>query len=142
MNDGYDVVSGWRRDRQDAAIRRNFVSRVANRLSHPVSGVHLHDYGCTLKAYRSGRRQRSAPLRRNAPVCSNLRKLDGRQDYGDSCRASSTEIRHIQLWALSAPLSGPGSDRGHVPAPLLYETHIHFWRLRSVVVRVSGISFA
>ena len=53
MNDGYDVVSGWRRDRQDAAIRRNFVSRVANRLISSVSGVHLHDYGCTLKAYRS-----------------------------------------------------------------------------------------
>jgi len=53
MNDGYDVVSGWRQDRHDAAIRRNFVSRVANRLISSVSGVRLHDYGCTLKAYRS-----------------------------------------------------------------------------------------
>ena len=53
LNDGYDVVSGWRQNRQDAAIRRNFVSRVANRLISSVSGVHLHDYGCTLKAYRS-----------------------------------------------------------------------------------------
>jgi glycosyltransferase involved in cell wall biosynthesis len=54
MNDGYDVVSGWRQDRQDAAIQRNFVSRIANRLISSVSGVRLHDYGCTLKAYRSG----------------------------------------------------------------------------------------
>ena len=53
MSDGYDVVSGWRKDRQDAAIRRNFVSRIANRLISSVSGVRLHDYGCTLKAYRS-----------------------------------------------------------------------------------------
>lgn len=52
LEEGFDVVSGWRQDRQDAAIRRNFVSRVANRLISWVSGVHLHDYGCSLKAYR------------------------------------------------------------------------------------------
>jgi dolichol-phosphate mannosyltransferase len=52
LDEGYDVVSGWRQDRQDAAIRRNFVSRVANRLISAISGVHLHDYGCSLKAYR------------------------------------------------------------------------------------------
>lgn len=53
LNEGYDVVSGWRQDRQDAPIRRNLVSRIANRLISSVSGVRLHDYGCTLKAYRS-----------------------------------------------------------------------------------------
>lgn len=52
LEEGFDVVSGWRRDRQDAAIRRNFVSRVANTVISRLSGVHLHDYGCTLKAYR------------------------------------------------------------------------------------------
>ena len=46
------LVSGWRVNRQDAAVRRNFVSRIANRLISYVSGVKLHDYGCTLKAYR------------------------------------------------------------------------------------------
>lgn len=50
---GYDVVSGWRQDRQDAPIRRNLLSRVANRIISSVSGVYLNDYGCTLKAYRS-----------------------------------------------------------------------------------------
>ena len=49
---GCDVVSGWRKDRQDAPLRRNFVSRVANRLISRISGVRLNDYGCTLKAYR------------------------------------------------------------------------------------------
>lgn len=52
MAEGYDVVSGWRKNRKDAALRRNFPSRVANRLISAISGVHLHDYGCTLKAYR------------------------------------------------------------------------------------------
>ena len=53
LNEGYDVVSGWRKDRKDAAIRRNFLSRQANRLISRISGVNLHDYGCSLKAYRA-----------------------------------------------------------------------------------------
>lgn len=52
LNDGYDVVSGWRKDRQDAALRRSLVSRIANRIISRVSGIPLRDYGCTLKAYR------------------------------------------------------------------------------------------
>jgi glycosyltransferase involved in cell wall biosynthesis len=52
LDEGADVVSGWRKDRHDAAIRRNFVSRIANILISGISGVKLHDYGCTLKAYR------------------------------------------------------------------------------------------
>lgn len=52
MNEGYDVVSGWRKYRQDHALKRNFLSRVANLIISRISGVHLHDYGCTLKAYR------------------------------------------------------------------------------------------
>lgn len=52
LDEGFDVVSGWRKNRQDHAVRRNLVSRVANRIISRVSGVHLHDYGCSLKAYR------------------------------------------------------------------------------------------
>ena len=52
LEEGYDVVSGWRRDRKDHALKRNLLSRVANRLISLISGVHLHDYGCSLKAYR------------------------------------------------------------------------------------------
>ena len=52
LKDGLDVCSGWRVSRKDAALRRNLVSRLANRLISVVSGVKLHDYGCTLKAYR------------------------------------------------------------------------------------------
>jgi glycosyltransferase involved in cell wall biosynthesis len=53
LDEGYDVVSGWRKERKDAPLRRNLVSRVANRLISTISGVRLHDYGCTLKAYRA-----------------------------------------------------------------------------------------
>jgi glycosyltransferase involved in cell wall biosynthesis len=52
LDEGYDVVSGWRVDRQDAALSRRLPSRLANSLISSVTGVHLHDYGCTLKAYR------------------------------------------------------------------------------------------
>jgi len=49
---GYDVVSGWRKNRKDKLITRKIPSVLANRLISWVTGVHLHDYGCTLKAYR------------------------------------------------------------------------------------------
>ena len=49
---GYDLVSGWRHQRQDAAVSRLLPSRIANRLIARVTGVRLHDYGCSLKAYR------------------------------------------------------------------------------------------
>jgi glycosyltransferase involved in cell wall biosynthesis len=49
---GYDVVSGWRKDRQDALITRKVPSWLANRLVARLSGVPLHDFGCTLKVYR------------------------------------------------------------------------------------------
>jgi len=53
IESGADVVCGWRKNRKDAKIRRNFVSRVANRVISKISGVSLHDYGCTLKAFRA-----------------------------------------------------------------------------------------
>ena len=51
LDEGYDLVSGWRKDRQDPFLR-SFISRIANRIICKVTGVNLHDYGCTLKAYR------------------------------------------------------------------------------------------
>ncbi|MBL6802622.1 MAG: glycosyltransferase family 2 protein [Synechococcus sp. BS307-5m-G38] len=52
LREGYDLVSGWRHQRQDAAIQRKLPSTIANRLIGRVTGVRLHDYGCSLKAYR------------------------------------------------------------------------------------------
>lgn len=53
LNEGYDLVSGWRKNRQDAALTRLLPSKIANWLIGRITGVKLHDYGCSLKAYRS-----------------------------------------------------------------------------------------
>ena len=53
LDEGYDVVSCWRKDRKDPWLTRKLPSRAANRIISWISGVHLRDYGCTLKGYRS-----------------------------------------------------------------------------------------
>lgn len=53
MDEGYDVVSGWRAHRQDPYLNRRLPSMIANGLISRVTGVALHDYGCSLKAYRA-----------------------------------------------------------------------------------------
>ena len=53
LEEGYDLVSGWRKNRQDAALTRLLPSKIANWLIGKITGVKLHDYGCSLKAYRS-----------------------------------------------------------------------------------------
>jgi glycosyltransferase involved in cell wall biosynthesis len=52
LEEGYDVCSGWRKERKDPALQRTLPSRMANFLISRISGVHLHDYGCSLKAYK------------------------------------------------------------------------------------------
>lgn len=52
LNEGYDVVSGWRKNRQDKLVTRKVPSWLANSLISKIGGVQLHDYGCSLKAYR------------------------------------------------------------------------------------------
>ncbi len=52
LDEGYDVVSGWRKDRKDTYLTRTLPSNLANGLISRTTGVELHDYGCTLKAYR------------------------------------------------------------------------------------------
>src|SRR5947207_3222701 len=52
LDEGYDVVSGWRKNRQDKLFTRKIPSMIANRMISWIGGVPLHDYGCSLKAYR------------------------------------------------------------------------------------------
>ncbi|MEZ5345634.1 MAG: glycosyltransferase family 2 protein [Pyrinomonadaceae bacterium] len=52
LDEGFDVVSGWRKDRKDKMITRKIPSMIANRIISWIGGVHLHDYGCSLKAYK------------------------------------------------------------------------------------------
>lgn len=98
LDQGFDVVSGWRHDRKDARLSRNFPSRVANGIISWISGVRLHDYGCTLKAYRAevlkgvrlyGEMHRFIPIYAHwrggrvteVPVRHHSRKF-GRSNYG------------------------------------------------------------
>jgi len=53
LDEGYDIVSGWRRDRKDKTFTRKIPSKIANWLIGAVTGVKIHDYGCSLKAYRA-----------------------------------------------------------------------------------------
>src|SRR5438045_1810194 len=52
LDEGYDVVSGWRKNRKDKMVTRKIPSMIANRMISVIGGVPLHDYGCSLKAYR------------------------------------------------------------------------------------------
>ncbi|MCI5148079.1 MAG: glycosyltransferase, partial [Candidatus Electrothrix sp. MAN1_4] len=52
IKEGYELVSGWRHDRQDPFLNRRLPSMIANKIISVVTGVHLHDYGCTLKTFR------------------------------------------------------------------------------------------
>jgi len=52
LDEGYDMVSGWRFDRADPGLEKKLFSRVANKIEHMVTGLDVHDYGCTLKAYK------------------------------------------------------------------------------------------
>jgi glycosyltransferase involved in cell wall biosynthesis len=53
LEEGFDVVSGWRRHRQDPGVTRRLPSWIANSLISSITGIYLHDYGCSLKAYRA-----------------------------------------------------------------------------------------
>jgi glycosyltransferase involved in cell wall biosynthesis len=96
--EGYDLVSGWRKNRQDRAITRKLPSRIANRLIARVTGVHIHDYGCTLKTYRRevldhvrlyGEMHRFIPVLANAAganiverVVNHRPRIHGKSKYG------------------------------------------------------------
>lgn len=98
LDEGYDLVSGWRKNRQDNRLTRTIPSNLANGLISWATGVHLHDYGCTLKAYRRevldgfrlyGEMHRFIPVFANSvgaritelPVRHHSRKY-GRAKYG------------------------------------------------------------
>lgn len=96
--EGYDLVSGWRKHRQDRALSRKLPSRIANRIISFVTGVKLHDYGCTLKTYRRevldhvrlyGEMHRFIPVLANAAganiverVVNHRARIHGKSKYG------------------------------------------------------------
>ena len=96
--EGYDLISGWRKDRQDRALTRKLPSKIANGLISTVTGVRLHDYGCTLKTYRRemmdhvrlyGEMHRLIPVLANAAgariverVVNHRPRIHGKSKYG------------------------------------------------------------
>ncbi len=75
LSQGYDLVCGWRHDRKDPEISRKIPSKIANKLIRKVTGVHLNDYGCSLKAYRKeilSDMKLYGELHRFLPVLANI----------------------------------------------------------------------
>lgn len=87
IEEGYDLVSGWRKERQDAALTRLLPSKIANWLIGKVTGVKLHDYGCSLKAYRS-------ELVADMNLYGELHRFLPALAYIEGARISEIPVRH------------------------------------------------
>jgi len=87
LAEGYDLVSGWRQDRQDHGLTRLLPSRVANWLIGRVTGVRLHDYGCTLKAYRR-------ELLQDMHLYGELHRFLPALAYIEGARIAELPVRH------------------------------------------------
>jgi glycosyltransferase involved in cell wall biosynthesis len=87
LNEGYDLVSGWRKNRQDAAFSRLLPSKIANWLIRRVTGVNIHDYGCSLKAYR-------AELVADMNLYGELHRFLPALAYIEGARITEMPVRH------------------------------------------------
>lgn len=122
LEEGYDLVSGWRQNRQDAALTRLLPSKIANWIIGQVTGVRIHDYGCSLKAYRSelladmnlyGELHRFLPALAfiegariaELPVCHHARQF-GRSKYG-LWRTFRVLMDLLTIWFMKKFLTRP-----------------------------------
>jgi glycosyltransferase involved in cell wall biosynthesis len=87
LDEGYDLVSGWRKDRQDAMVTRLIPSRIANWLIRKVTEVRIHDYGCSLKAYRS-------ELVRDMNLYGELHRFLPALAFIEGARIAEMPVRH------------------------------------------------
>lgn len=87
LDEGYDLVSGWRKDRQDAVVTRLIPSRIANWLIRKVTEVQIHDYGCSLKAYRS-------ELVRDMNLYGELHRFLPALAFIEGARIAEMPVRH------------------------------------------------
>lgn len=87
LDEGYDLVSGWRRNRQDKALTRLLPSKIANIIIAKVTGVKLHDYGCSLKAYR-------AELIADMNLYGELHRFLPALAYIEGARITEVPVRH------------------------------------------------
>lgn len=87
IDEGYDLVVGWRKDRKDPALSRNFPSRMANRMIGWITGVKVHDSGCSLKAYRS-------QMIKAIPLYSEMHRFIPAMSTLQSARIAEVEVTH------------------------------------------------
>ncbi|MGE5658964.1 MAG: glycosyltransferase family 2 protein [Actinomycetota bacterium] len=87
LEEGYDLVSGWRKNRQDNTVSRLIPSKIANLLIGRVTGVKLHDYGCSLKAYR-------AELVADMNLYGELHRFLPALAYIEGARITEMPVRH------------------------------------------------
>ncbi|NEP63153.1 MAG: glycosyltransferase family 2 protein [Symploca sp. SIO2G7] len=87
LHQGYDLVSGWRKNRQDNTVTRLLPSKIANWLIAQVTGVKLHDYGCSLKAY-------SAEVVKDMNLYGELHRFLPALAYIEGARISEVPVRH------------------------------------------------
>jgi glycosyltransferase involved in cell wall biosynthesis len=87
LDEGFDVVCGWRRHRQDRAVSRLLPSRVANFLISRVTGARIHDTGCSLKAYRSW-------VVRSLHLYSDMHRFLAALGVGLGARIAELPVRH------------------------------------------------
>ena len=97
LAEGFNIVSGWRQTRHDRALTRRLPSLVANRLISAVLHVRLHDYGCTLKAYRREVVEDVPPIRRDASLHPDLCRVGGGARHRDPGRPSPAPLRQIEI---------------------------------------------
>jgi glycosyltransferase involved in cell wall biosynthesis len=87
LDEGFDVVSGWRKNRRDPWLTRVLPSRLANRLISLISRVPIHDYGCTLKAYR-------APVLENVRLYGEMHRFIPIYARWQGARIAELEVQH------------------------------------------------
>ncbi|KYC40323.1 glycosyl transferase [Scytonema hofmannii PCC 7110] len=87
LEEGYDLVSGWRKNRQDAALKRLLPSKIANWIIRRVTSVNVHDYGCSLKAYR-------AELVADMNLYGELHRFLPALAYIEGARITELPVRH------------------------------------------------
>ena len=87
LDEGYDLVSGWRQNRQDGALNRLLPSKIANWLIRRATSVYIHDYGCSLKAYR-------AELVADMNLYGELHRFLPALAYIEGARITEMPVRH------------------------------------------------
>jgi glycosyltransferase involved in cell wall biosynthesis len=87
LDEGYDLVSGWRQNRQDGAVNRLLPSKIANWLIRRTTSVNIHDYGCSLKAYR-------AELLADMNLYGELHRFLPALAYIEGARITEVPVRH------------------------------------------------